>query len=111
MDTVSFKQIDYTSSECQGLLNRLTAAVGAIEEMLDQYALYMGAGSYGAARETSLVLVRLLLIAYTTATEIETASEQGDLVMTEVDESKLDGLNSRLSSTRARLVSLQSASV
>ena len=58
--------------EFQGLLKRLVAAVGAVDEMTERYHLYMKAGSYEPAREARSLIGVSLRIAFETIDEIET---------------------------------------
>lgn len=58
--------------EFQGLLKRLVAAVGAVEEMTERYHLYMEAGSYEPAAEAKHLIRVSLRVAFETIDEIET---------------------------------------
>jgi hypothetical protein len=58
--------------EFQGLLKRLVAAVGAVDEMTERYQLYMKAGSYESAMEAKALIGVSLRIAFETIDEVET---------------------------------------
>lgn len=92
------------------LLARFTAAVVGVEDMADSYTLYMNAGSFEAARDTSNVLKQLVLISFETICEIEAIFEVDEVEMTATYCASLDTLRDQLLVAQVRFSRVHAAS-